>query len=117
VTDPANPGIAFADAQRTYEAIKQDRVKAREEYRAALRKRANKAHDVTKGMALAFAKHRSEGKPVEESKILAKADVAGLQLEHDLADSEARSALARIEELEAGRATLRQLADWTREET
>lgn len=113
----ANPGISFQDAQRTYEAIKRERMKARAEYHRQLRIKAEKNHDHVKALALAFTKHRADGKPVEESKVLAKADAAHLELEKDLADAEARAAEKHIEELEASRATNRQMADWTREES
>jgi hypothetical protein len=117
ITINRNPGITFEQAQRGYEQIKRERRKARETYRSHLRVKAQKNHDHAKAMALAFAKHRGEGKPVEESKILAKADAAHLELDRDLADAEAKAALAHLEELEASRASLRQMADWTREES
>ena len=113
----ANPGISWQQAQRGYHNNATARRAAREQLTAALKVKAHKAHDHAKGMALAFVKHRGEGKPVEECKILAKADAAGLELERDLADAEAKSAQARLQELEGERASLRQLIDWTREES
>jgi hypothetical protein len=117
VTVAANPGISYEEAQRQYEAIKRQRVQARQEYRTQLRTKAQKNHDLAKAMALAFAKHRGAGKAVEESKILAKADTAHLELDRDLADAEARSAEKHLEELKDSRATVRAMSDWTREES
>ena len=113
----ANPGITFEEAQRQYEAIKRERAKAREDGRRSLGVKAQRKHDHAKAMALAFSKHRLEGKSVEECKILAKADAAHIELEQDLADADARAAEKRWEELKDSRATVRAMADWTREES
>ena len=112
----ANPGLDFATAQRRYAAIKRQREESRQTYHDQKVIVANKKHDHTKAFAQRFLHHRADGKGVEESKILAKGDTAHIELEHDLADVEWRTAEKRLEELEAGRATVRQLADWTREE-
>lgn len=117
VNAQANPGISFEEAQRQYAAIKRERAQAREDGRAFLRTKAQRKHDHAKAMALAFAKYRAQGKPVEESKILAKADAAHIELEQDMADADARAAEKRWEELKDSRATVRAMSDWTREES
>lgn len=113
----ANPGITFDEASRQYEAIKRERAKAREDGRGFLGVKAQKKHDHAKAMAVSFTKYRSEGKPVEECKILAKADAAQFELEQDMADADAKAAEKRWEELKDSRATVRAMADWTREES
>lgn len=65
---------------------------------------------------MSFAQHRAAGKPVAEAEIHAKADAADFALRRDLADAEAKGASARLAELEGERASLRQLAEWSREE-
>jgi hypothetical protein len=116
-TAQANPGISFEEAQAMYATIRRERALARESGRKFLGVKAQKKHDHAKAFALKFAEYRSEGKPVEESKILAKADVAHIELDQDLADADARAAEKRWEELKDSRATVRAMADWTREES
>jgi hypothetical protein len=43
--------------------------------------------------------------------------VAHIELDQDLADADARAAEKRWEELKDSRATVRAMADWTREES
>lgn len=113
----ANPGITFEAAQVGLRDIAAARRKARESLTDALNRRANANHGVAKGMAVAFAKYRAKGEPVEAAKIYAKADAADKQLEADMADTDVRTAQARLAELEGERSSLRMLADWTREES
>ena len=113
----ANPGITFEAAQNGYHANATARRDAREKLEAALTEKAHAEHARAKGLALAFAKYRGQGKPVAEAEILAKADAADKTLDRDLADAKAKAAQARLAELEGERASLRQLVDWTREES
>jgi hypothetical protein len=116
-TAQANPGITFEQAQRQYEAIKRERAAAREEGRQFLHLKAQKKHDHAKAMSMKFAERRAEGMAQEEAKIHAKADCAHIELEQDMADADARAAEKRWEELKDSRATVRAMADWTREES
>lgn len=117
MTVQANPGIDFAQAQAGYHKNANARRKAREALEEALKKKAQKEHDRAKGLSLAFAQHRGKGEPVAAAEIHARAAVAQVTLERDLADAEAKAASARLAELEGERASLRQLIDWTREES
>jgi hypothetical protein len=112
-----NPGITFEAAQRGYHDIAAARRKARDQLSEALTRRAQSNFQAAKANAVAFAKYRAAGKPVEESKILAKADSANHVLDADMADVDVKTAQARLDELEGERSSLRQLADWTREES
>lgn len=113
----ANPGIAFGEAQSAYHANADARRKARIALVDALWCKAQAEHGYRKAMALAFAKHRGAGKPVSEAEIYAKSDAADKALDRDLRDAEAKGMQARLAELEGERASLRQLVDWTREES
>lgn len=117
MTVQANPGISFQQAQQGYHSNAEARRQAREALKTALQKKANAEYYRAKGLAIGFAKYRGQGKPVAEAEILAKADAADKTLERDMADAEAKAAQARLAELEGERASLRQLIDWTREET
>lgn len=117
MTIQANPGIDFAQAQKGYRDIASARREARGQLREALTRRAQANFQAAKGNAVAFAKYRSAGKAVEESKILAKADAANHVLDAEMADVDVKTAQARLDELEGERSSLRQLADWTREES
>jgi hypothetical protein len=118
VNAQANPGIDFATAQNGYHANAAARREARIELRDRLVEKARADHSYRTQLSLDFAKHRADGKGVGESEILAKGGKASLAaLERDLADAKAKAAAARLAELEGERASLRQLVDWTREES
>jgi hypothetical protein len=117
VNAQANPGIDFAQAQRGYHENAGSRRTAREALTKALRAKAQGEHDYRKGLAVAYTRYRNEGKGQGEAEILAKADAAGFALTRDMADADAKAAQARLAELEGERASLRQLIDWTREES
>ena len=112
-----NPGIDFAQAQKGYHDIAAARRQARESMTDALKTKASKDFARTKGMSEAVAIQRAKGLAMVEAELHAKAAVAQVTLERDMADAEARSAAMRIGELEGERASLRQLIDWTREES
>jgi len=117
VNAQANPGVTFEQAQKGYHDNASARRLARLSLEGALIDKANAEHARAKGLAIAFGKYRGQGKPVAESEILAKADAADKTLDRDLADARAKAAQARLAELEGERASLRQLVDWTREES
>jgi hypothetical protein len=117
VNAQANPGIDFAQAQKGYHDNADARRQARLALEDALKRKAQKEHDRAKGLSVAFAKQRASKAAVEEASIHAKAAVAQITLERDMADAEAKAASARLAELEGERASLRQLIDWTREES
>ena len=117
-TKAQNPvPIDYQAATVAYRANAVARRAAREQLVAHLQTKAQAELEYRKGMSVAFAQHRGAGKPVEESKIHAEADAADFKLRRDLADAEAKGASARLAELEAERASLRQLAEWSREES
>ena len=114
----ANPGISWQQAKDGYHDNATARRKAREWLENELTTKARADHEYRTRLSLDFAKHRAEGKGVGESEILAKGGKASLHaLERDLADAKAKAASARLAELEGERASLRQLVDWTREES
>jgi len=117
-TDPAsNPvGISFLQAQAGYHSNAEARRAARVELTKALKRKAQGEHDYRKELAKAFAVERANGQTVVGAEINAKAAAAGKALERDMADVDAKSAQARLAELEGERASLRQLIDWSREE-
>lgn len=113
-----NPApLDYNAAVVAYRKNAESRREARAWLTEKLREKAQADHDHKKARSLKFAQHRAAGKAVEESKIHADADAADYALRRDLADAEAKGASARLDELEAERASLRQLIEYAREES
>lgn len=113
----ANPGIDFAQAQTGYRSNANSRRKARQDLQDALERKADRERAYRKQLAAAFTTARADGKSVVESDVIAKGAAADHAFKRDMADALAKAAQARLAELEGERASLRQLVDWTREES
>lgn len=104
--NPAPP-LDLDDFRRRSEQIVRARDKARQSYEHDALAEAEAEHEYRKNKAVAFASYRNDGKGVSESEILAEGDVADHRKTRDRSHALAKSALLRIDELEANRAMLR----------
>jgi hypothetical protein len=116
-TAQANPGVTFEQAQRGYHQNAEARRSARRDLERYLMEKARAEYDYRKVLAREFAVARADKKGAGESEIIAKGKAAGAAFTRDMADAKAKGAQARLAELEGERASLRQLVDWTREES
>lgn len=110
--------LGFADVQRAARALGEKRREARREYEHQSQVAADADRDYRKAFAVSFTRARvgneeTPGKSVGEAEAIAAAEAADAKHRRDIAQSLAKSALLRIEELEADRAMLRQLGDWS----
>jgi hypothetical protein len=105
-TAQANPGVTFEQAQRGYHQNAEARRSARRDLERYLMEKARAEYDYRKVLAREFAVARADKKGAGES-----------EFTRDMADAKAKGAQARLAELEGERASLRQLVDWTREES
>jgi uncharacterized protein YceH (UPF0502 family) len=117
VNAQANPGLTFQQAQSGYHTNAEARRKARRDLQDALERKADRERAYRKRLSREFATQRDAGKSVVEADVHAKGAAADIAWRRDMADAVAKAAAHRIAELEAERASLRQLADWTREES
>lgn len=113
----ANPGITFEEAKRGYHANATARRVARTDLERYLIEKARAEYDYRKVLAREFAVARADNKSAAESEVYARGKAAGAAFSRDMADAKAKAAQARLAELEGERASLRQLSDWTREES
>lgn len=88
-----------SDARRDYERYSQEEAEADRQYRMTL--------------ASAFAQCKANDMTAAQAEVEAHARASDAKLKRDLAKSMSKSALLRIEQLEADRATLRSIAEWS----
>jgi uncharacterized protein (DUF3084 family) len=117
VNAQANPGIDFLKGQNGFHQIAESRRAARRDLEKYLKEKARAEYDYRKVLAREFAVARHDKKSVVEADVYAKGKAAGAAFSRDMADAKAKAAQARLAELEGERASLRQLIDWTREES
>lgn len=110
-----NAHMDFMELRSAAHDLALSRREARQDYEKQAKKAADAERDFRKKLAIEFTKARSTEKGVGESEILANGEAADKRHERDLAQSLAKAALLRIEELEADRAMLRQLGAWSQE--
>ena len=107
------PTLSLDEFRRQSRTLQTNRTKAREEYEAHTVEEAQADHDYRVKRATAFASCKALGMTAGQAEIQADAEAAPLRLKRDLAKSKAKGSLLRIEELEADRATLRSIAEWS----
>lgn len=90
---------ARSEARRDFERYAEQEAQADKAYRLSL--------------ATAFAQAKAKDMTAAQAEMEAHAMASDKKLERDLAKSMAKSALLRIEQLEADRATLRSVAEWS----
>lgn len=110
--------LDFAEVQRAARALGEKRREARRAYEEQSQAAADADRDYRRVFAVAFTRARAgsdsePGRSVAEAEALAASEAAEAKHRRDIAQSLAKSALLRIEELEADRAMLRQLGDWS----
>jgi hypothetical protein len=107
------PTLSLDEFRRQSRTLQTNRTKAREEYEAHTQEEAQAEHDYRVKRATEFARCVSLGMTAAQAGIQADAEAAPLKLKRDLAKSKAKGSLLRVEELEADRATLRSIAEWS----
>jgi septal ring factor EnvC (AmiA/AmiB activator) len=107
--------LSFDEIRGAARDLAENRRRARRDYQKHAEEASDGEREYRKRLAIALAQYRSEGKGAGESEILAQGDVADWRHRRDLAQAMARADLLRIEELEADRAMLRQLAEFSKE--
>lgn len=90
---------ARSAARRDYVRYSEEEAEADRQYRMTL--------------ASAFAQCKANDMTAAQAEVEAHARASDAKLKRDLAKSMSKSALLRIEQLEADRATLRVVADWS----
>jgi hypothetical protein len=108
--------LDLAGVRQAAHALGQKRRDARRDYERYCEKAADAERDYRKRLAIAWASMRSEGLlSMGAIEVQANSDAADQKHTRDIAQSLAKSALLRIEELEADRAMLRQIGEWSKE--
>jgi uncharacterized coiled-coil DUF342 family protein len=113
VTQP-QPHMDFSEIRTAAHHLAQKRRDARRDYERYSEQAADAERDYRKRLAKAFAEAKSAGDvTAAQAELHAYAQAADHKHKRDLAQAMAKSCLLRIEELEADRAMLRQLGDWS----
>jgi len=107
--------LSFEEIRSAAHDLAAMRRRARESYERHITEAADAEKEYRKRLAIAFASHRAHDKGAGEAETLAQGDVAEWRHKRDIAQGMAKADLLRIEELEADRAMLRQLGDWSKE--
>lgn len=107
------PTLSLDEFRAKSNGIQQARSSAREQYELHTEEEAQAEHDYRVKRATEFARCKSLGMTAGQAEIQADAEAAPLKLKRDLAKSKAKGSLLRIEQLEADRATLRSVAEWS----
>lgn len=107
--------MSFEEIRAASHDLARNRRKAIVEYQLHAEAAANAERDFRKKLATELTKFRSAEKGVGESEILANAEAADQRHARDLAHSIARADLLRIDAYEREQATLRQLADFSKD--
>lgn len=105
--------LSFDEIRSAAHDLAELRRQARRDYEKRSLEAAEAEREYHQRKAVEFAKARSQEKGVGESEIIANGESAGKRHARDVAQALAKAALLRIEELEADRAMLRQLGDWS----
>ena len=105
--------LDFGEARKKFREIAEARAHARRDHERHALASADAEHLYRKELAAAFAIYRAEGKGVQEAEILARGDVADHERERNREHALAKSAIHRLEQLEADRAGWNKLTDWS----
>lgn len=106
--------LSFEEIRAAAHDLAQHRREARADYERYIKKAADAERDYRRALAIEFTRAKAGGAGVGEAEIRAQGAVSTHRHERDVAQGMAKAALLRIEELEADRAMLRQLGDWSR---
>jgi hypothetical protein len=107
--------LSFDEIRAAAHSAAQWRRDARANYERYSKEAADAERDYRKRLAIEFTQYRAEGKGAGESELLAHGKAADDRHRRDIAQGQAKAALLRIEELERDQATLRQLAEWSKD--
>ncbi len=114
-TPQPRPTLTLDDFRAQSRTIHKARDEARINYENHAAEAAQAESEYRKKLAGAFAEaKRFDGVTAAQAELEAHAEASETRLKRDLAQSLAKSALLRIEALEADRATLRSIGDWSR---
>ena len=107
------PHFDMSEVRHAARELAKRRREARRDYERYSEQAADAERDFRRELATGFAKAKSSGMSVGQAEIEAQGQAAEARHTRDLAQAMAKSALLRIDELEADRAMLRQLGDWS----
>lgn len=108
------PTMTLDEFRRQSSQIQSERAKARGRYEGYAKEAAEAETEYRKRLAQAFAEaKRMEGVTAAQAELEAHSAASEARLKRDLAQSLAKSSLLRVEALEADRATLRSIAEWS----
>lgn len=105
--------LTLPEFRRKANAMQQARSEARRDYARYAEQEADQDRLYRQTLAQAFAKAKSGDATAAQAELQAHADAADFKHARDLAKAMAKAALLRIESLEADRATLRSVAEWS----
>src|SRR5262245_8607087 len=107
------PTIDFGDLRRAYHENAEQRREVRRDRKRFAEMKADKECLYRKRLWSAFAEKRSDKESVAAAELYARAEAAELGRERDMADACVKDCDHRIDQLEAERASLRQLGEWS----
>jgi len=107
------PTLTLDEFRAKANAMQQARSDARRDYERYAEQEADADRTYRQTLAQAFATARAGDMTAAQSDVEAHSKASDAKHTRDLAKSMAKSALLRIEALEADRATLRSIAEWS----
>lgn len=109
-----SPTMTLDEFRRQSRSFAEKRAEARRDFERYAQEEAEAERDYRKALAVAFARVKTDSTvTAAQADIEAHAQAAEERLRRDLARSLAKSALLRVEECEANRATLRSVGEWS----
>lgn len=107
------PTLTLDDYRTKSNAIHKARAEARRDFERYAEQEADAERLYRQQLAQAFAKAKASDATAAQAEIQAHSDASDARHTRDLAKAMAKAALLRIEALEADRATLRSVAEWS----
>lgn len=107
------PTLSLDEFRRQSRALHDARIAARRDYERYCEQEAEADRQYRTALATAFAECKAQEQTAAQAELEAHSRASDAKLKRDLAKSMAKSALLRIEQLEADRANLRSIAEWS----
>lgn len=112
MTSP-QPVLSLDEFRRQSRALQEARTAARRDYERYAEEEAKADKQYRMTLAVAFAECKAKDLTAAQAEHEAHSRASDSKLKRDLAKTMAKSALLRIEQLEADRASLRSVAEWS----
>ena len=109
------PTLGLNELRAGAHKLSSERRQARRDYERYAEQAAEADRDYRRALASEFAKRRADGESATAAEIAAQAEASEHKLRRDIATSLAKSSLLKVEECERDSATLRSIADWSRQ--